>query len=80
MIKPERKVVLDLTIQGDSWDDIIDTLDRITFRIHEGPITSIVSGGYSSGYIATGKENEGQTGDNYRKQNNEYVKQLRGLK
>lgn len=78
MERPERKIVLDVKIQADSWEDIASVFEALSDRIdREGPITQLVSGGYSSGYSVTGKVNPEQTGENYRAQNDEYVKQLR---
>ena len=78
MKKPERRIVLQITIGADSWSDAAEAVNSIAERIErEGPITTLISGGWSSGYVADGKENENQTGDNYRIENAEYVKQLR---
>lgn len=61
-----RRVTLSLTIGGDSWKDIQHQLREIDRRIMEGPITSIVSGGYSSNFVAAGAVDESMTGDRYR--------------
>ena len=74
---PERRVVLEVKIGGDSWEDVADTLAQIEQRILiEGPIISIVSGGYTSGYVAIGRENPDQSGDKFRTENAEYVASL----
>lgn len=79
MKAPKRRVTLKIEIGGDSWADVSSALESIAHRIDcEGPITDLVSGGYSSGYYVIGIEDESQTGDKFRQQNAEYVKTLKG--
>lgn len=81
MQKPERKHVLTLKVEADSLKELAGAINEIAHRIEEkGRITTLISGGYCSGYIAEGRVNEGQTGENYRAQNEAYVKQIRKAK
>ncbi len=78
MDKPKRKVVIEAKIEADSWAEAADAFNAISERIdREGPITQLISGGWSSGYSVTGRESPQQTGDNYREQNAEYVARLK---
>jgi len=76
--QPKRRVTLKIEIGGDTWADVSSALESIAHRIDtEGPITSSVSGGWSSGYTVIGIEDESQTGDKFREESAEYVKTLR---
>ena len=81
MQKPERKHVLTLKVEADSLKELAGALNTIAHRIEtEGEITTLISGGYCSGYIAEGRTNEGQTGEKYRAENEAYVKHIRETK
>ena len=78
MKQPKRRVTLRIEVGGDSWTDVSSALESIVQRIDcEGPITSLISGGWSSGYHVTGVVDEDQTGDKFRQENHEYVKSLK---
>ena len=80
MKPPKRRATLRIEIGGDTWADVSSALESIAYRIDsEGPITDLVSGGYSSGYYVIGIEDESQTGDKFRQQNHEYVQSLRNV-
>ena len=73
---PERAVVLQVKVGGDTWQDAAEALTAIAERIEQrGQITHLVGGGGASGYTVIGHENEGQTPERYRRQNAEYVAQ-----
>lgn len=79
MKPPKRRVTLKIEIGGDDWCAVSEALESIAFRIDsEGPITSLVSGGWSAGYHVTSIEDESQTGEKFRKENAEYVRQIKG--
>ena len=78
MDQPKRKVQLTVKIGADSWDDVVSELYAITNRIErEGPVSNLCSGGYSGSHIVIGSENPNQTGDKYRKENEEYCNYLK---
>ena len=78
MKAPKRRVTLKIEIGGDSWEDAAQSLESIALRIYmEGHITSLVSGGRSSGFTVIGLEDEHQTAEKFRKENAEFVRYLK---
>ena len=78
MEAPKRRVTLKIEIGGDDWCAVSEALESIAFRIDsEGPITTLVSGGWSNGYSVIGSEDSRQTGDKYREALGEYVEGLK---
>ncbi len=71
--QPQRRICGTLHFGADSWDDVRAMLNALVHRTREGPIVSIVSGGWGSGYDIKCAENPEQTGDQYREQLETYM-------
>ena len=74
MEAPRRRVVLELSVGGDSWQDIQFALKSLQTEIAmSGSLsTSCVSGGYSSGWNFTSSEDESITHDSWAEANERY--------
>lgn len=67
MDKPRRRVVVDIKLEGDDWDEIQRALHQLRTEIAmSGSLsTSSVSGGYGSGWIVTSNEDDSITHDSW---------------
>lgn len=77
--KPRRRVVLDLNMEGDSWEDIQRGLHSLQTEIAvSGSLsTQCVSGGYSSGWHFTSSEDDTITHDSWSVEIEHYCAALR---
>lgn len=77
--RPRRRIVLHADIEADSWEDMRYALQNLADGIaHRGRLsTSVVSGGFSSGFAVTTDEDTSIDHESWRKANDAYVAQLR---
>jgi hypothetical protein len=76
---PRRRIVVNLRIGADSWDELRGTFRELETQIAMyGKLSSnAVSGGYSSGYILDSNEDESITHDSWFEANEAYCNTLR---
>ncbi|SLJ86874.1 hypothetical protein SAMN06295987_101397 [Novosphingobium mathurense] len=76
---PRRRIVLNLEAGADSWEDLRDLLRRLETELAmRGSLPpSMVSGGYSSGFILTADEDESITRESWAKENEAYCARLK---
>lgn len=74
-----RRIVVDLKIGADSWDDIRGLFRHLETELamHGRLSKSCVSGGYTSGYILTSDEDESITHDSWAAANEAYCRALK---
>lgn len=72
---PRRAVVLTAEIQADSREELASALFNLSNQLSAGELRgpSVISGGYSSGYILHITENEEQTHDAWAMQVQEFL-------
>ncbi len=74
-VKIERRHVVHLELQGDTWDDVTSALDRIVSELQvETSPRSMTSGGVGAGYILFTRENKDQTHDRYVEQLRDFLR------
>lgn len=76
---PRRRIVLNLDAGADSWEDLRDLLRRLETELAtRGTLPpSMVSGGYSSGFILVVDEDESITRESWTKENDAYCARLK---
>lgn len=78
MGKPERRHVVGIKLQADTWRDVVGHLYDIARYLEEmGPGRELISGGYSAGYIVIDKENPTTSHDDYFKKLDKFLEKNR---
>lgn len=79
MEKPRRRVEINLRIGADSWDEVRKVFHQLETELamKQQFSSTIVSGGYASGYILCSNEDEAVTHDSWFEQNELYLNSLR---
>lgn len=80
--KPRRRIVMRLDVGADDWESLSSTLDHLSREcLREGGLSkSVVSGGYSAGFIMTCDIDETITHDTWADANNKYCEELKRLR
>lgn len=74
-VKIERRHVVHLELQGDTWDDVTNALAIVVKELQaEGPPRNMTSGGVGAGFILFTRENKDQTHDRYVEQLRDFLR------
>lgn len=76
---PRRRVVAEIKVGADSWEDLRHELVHLATEIarHGNLSKWSVSGGYSCGHVITTSEDESVTHDSWAEANEAYVQTLK---
>ena len=75
--KPTRACVFTLELEADSLVALIDALHCVALNFERHQASCLVSGGYSSGYTYTYKQSATPTHNEYIKQLNDYLAEVK---
>ena len=74
-VKIERRHVVTLELQGDTWDEVTNALAIVVKELQpEGPPRNMTSGGVGAGFILFTRENKDQTHDRYVEQLRDFLR------